>query len=272
MLCVKVHRAESDAPWRSQRFTLKDFLERLLRKGCTINPIFFVFGIALKIFRIDWLHAVDLGVSADFLGSLLWMIAEKMPAPNQESRVKLLWKEINEFYVNYGIKDRLKKFTKNTIRPEASQPPKLHASASQCRALVYFGHLAAQKFLSDTEPDEYAAKTAAYHLNVCYSTLKTPNKDALFKSSQAFVLQYAALFATSNGIAWRIKPKAHMFLELCAEGSRPELTWTYRDEDYGGTIAKTCKMRGRWKKVKCFSTHALDLFHIDNEFPRVVRE
>ena len=269
---MKVHRAESDAPWRNQRFSLTDFLRRQLRKGCLINPIFAVFGICLAIFRIDWLHAVDLGVSADFLGNLLWMIAEKMPAPNQDERVKLLWAEIQQYYSQYDTRDKLKKFTKNTIRPEASRPPKLHSSAAQCRALVYFGHLAAQKHLSDAVPTEYAAKTAAYHLNVCYSTLQQPNSEVLFSSSQAFVLQYAALMAVSDGIAWRIKPKAHMFLELCAEGSQPQLFWTYRDEDYGGSVAKACKMRGMWKKVSCFASHALDLFHIDNEFPRVLFE
>ena len=241
-----------------------------MRKGCMINPIFAVSGITLEIFRIDWLHAVDLGVGADFLGNLLWMIAEKMPAPNQDSRVKLLQTEVNKYYAAHGIKDQIKKFTKNTIRPDAKDPPKLHCSAAQCRALVYFGHTAAQRFLSDAVPAEAAAKLAAYHLNVCYSTLKKPNNEALFSSSQAFVLQYAALMAISDGIAWRIKPKAHLFLELCAEGSQPELCWTYRDEDYGGSIAKVCKMRGAWKKVSCFATHALDLFHIDNDFPKIL--
>jgi hypothetical protein len=263
--------AESSAPWRKTKFTLEDFLERQVRKGCLINTIFAIFGMNLKIFRIDWLHAVDLGVGADFLGNLLWLIAEKMPAPTQDARVKLLNDEVQQYYRNYGIQDKVKKFTKNTIRPEASVPPKLHSSAAQCRALIYFGHLASQRFLSDDIPVEYAAKTAAYHLNVCYSTLKNANSDALFLSSQAFMLQYAALQSVSNGIAWRIKPKAHMFLELCSEGSQPELTWTYRDEDYGGTIARSCKMRGMWKKVSCFAAHALDLFHIDNLFPRIVR-
>ena len=270
---VQVHLAGSDAAWRKQRFSLTDFLARQLHKDCFINPIFAIAGITLEVFRIDWLHAVDLGVGADFLGNLLWMIAEKMPAPNQEARVDLLWKEITQFYARYRIKNRIKKFSKNTLRPYAKQPPKLHASASNCRALIYFGHLAAQRFLSDAVPTESAAKTAAYHLNLCYSTLKSAsqfNRDTLFHSSQAFVLQYAALMEVSDGIAWRIKPKAHMFLELCAEGSQPNLFWTYRDEDYGGTVAKTCRMRGMWKKVSCFACHALDLFHIDNKFPRIV--
>ena len=94
-----------------------------MRKGCTINPIFAVSGITLEIFRIDWLHAVDLGVGADFLGNLLWMIAEKMPAPNQDSRVKLLQTEVNNYYAAHGIKDQIKKITKNTIRPDAKDPP-----------------------------------------------------------------------------------------------------------------------------------------------------
>ena len=269
-----MHKAESDTGWRRHRFSLTDFLERQIRKGGLINPIFAVQGIRLEIFRIDWLHAVDQGVGADFLGNLLWMIAHKMPASNQEDRCNLLWKEINKYYEDYNVKDRLKKFTATTIRAKASLPPKLTGcSAATCRSLIYFGHLAAQRFLSDEVPSELAAKTAAYHLNVCYSTLKVTsrlNHEALYRSSQAFMLQYAALMHVSDGIAWRIKPKAHMFLELCAEESEPNLFWTYRDEDYGGTVAKTCKMRGMWKKVSCFASHALDLFHIDNDFPRLV--
>ena len=74
---VQVHVAGSDADWRKERFSLTDFLARQLRKGCFINHFFGLAGIALEIFRIDWLHAVDLGVGADFLGNLLWMIAEK---------------------------------------------------------------------------------------------------------------------------------------------------------------------------------------------------
>ena len=47
--------AESSAPWRKTKFTLEDFLARQVRKGCLINPIFAIFGMSLKIFRIDWL-------------------------------------------------------------------------------------------------------------------------------------------------------------------------------------------------------------------------
>ena len=71
MQLAQVHRAESDARWRRERFSLVEFLERQMRKGIAINPIFSVAGIILEIFRIDWLHAVDLGVAADFLGNLL---------------------------------------------------------------------------------------------------------------------------------------------------------------------------------------------------------
>ena len=77
VLSLLVHLAGSDEDWRKQRFSLTDFLARQLRKDCFINPIFAIAGITLEVFRIDWLHAVDLGVGADFLGNLFWMIAEK---------------------------------------------------------------------------------------------------------------------------------------------------------------------------------------------------
>ena len=71
--------------------------------------LFLTNGITLESFRIDWLHAVDLGVGADALDNPLWMIAEKMPAPNQDSRVKLLQTEVNKYYAAHGIKDQSKK-------------------------------------------------------------------------------------------------------------------------------------------------------------------
>ena len=114
---------------------------------------------------------------------------------------------------------------------------------------------------------------AAHHLNQCYQSLSKDSvfsKEVLESSSILFAQQYVALSEKSNGVDWRVKPKMHMFLELCAEGSRPNLFWTYRDEDYGGSIAQLCRMRGRWKKCSLYTSRCLALWRIQNPIPRLL--
>ena len=62
-----------------------------------------------------------------------------------------------------------------------------------------------------------------------------------------FALQYVSVrnaHADVDPTAWRVKPKLHMFLELCSEGSHPAKFWNYRDEDWGGSVARMARGRG----------------------------
>ena len=49
-------------------------------------------------------------------------------------------------------------------------------------------------------------------------------------------------------LSWRIKPKMHVFQELveyqCQSGASPSDFWTYKDEDWGGCVAKMGARRG----------------------------
>ena len=82
MNAFKVHECSDDAEWRSHRYSTNDFLAFLLSHGKRVSPIFSVFGVFTHLFRVDWLHAVDLGVGADFLGNLLALLEKAMPGPN----------------------------------------------------------------------------------------------------------------------------------------------------------------------------------------------
>ena len=52
-------------------------------KGARVSPIFGIHGVTNKIFRVDWLHAVDHGIGADFLGNLFAMIMNKFGGTKQ---------------------------------------------------------------------------------------------------------------------------------------------------------------------------------------------
>jgi len=270
---LKVHEAADDAEWRSSRYDTNDFLAFLLTHGKGVSPIFSVYGVFAYLFRIDWLHAVDMGVGSDFLGNLFTLLEKKMPGRNIDVRRQQLWKECQEYYETHEVQDTVEsleyKKTKSTL------PPKLRSHAAGCRALIRFGYEMAQKYLSDGSPIEQGAKLAAMHLWQCYQSLSQTGamykREVFYNSSKAFALQYYALFlAVGGGVSWRVKPKMHLFLELCCEDAEPNLFWCYRDEDFGGSVAKQAKMRGMWKKLSAFSLHGLNMFCMKNDPPRRV--
>ena len=51
-----------------------------------------------------------------------------------------------------------------------------------------------------------------------------------------------------GGDAWKVKPKLHLFQELleftAVEAGNPRNFWTYKDEDWGGWLAKRGARRG----------------------------
>ena len=62
----------------------------------------------------------------------------------------------------------------------------------------------------------------------------------------------------------------HLFLELCSSGTEPQKFWCYRDEDFGGSVARQAKMKGCWRMIRAFSKHALDLFRMKQQVPRIL--
>ena len=79
-----------------------------------------------------------------------------------------------------------------------------------------------------------------------------------------------AEFEAEGEKSWRIKPKLHMFLEVCSDGSKPSAYWTYRDEDWGGTVAQFCRRRGGLLSVRAFSANMLQRFSIYQPMVRMM--
>lgn len=269
--------ASDDAPWRAERLDTQQFLQREWERGKRTSPIFSVFGVFTHLFKVDWLHAVDQGVASDFLGNeFKYLVENKMPGSNKVERCNALSDHMVKYYADYNVEDRIKELLPKTFESSKStRPPKLKGNAASVRALVSFGNLMAIQFLSDADPVEMAIKTAAHHLNNCYGSLSLANAwlshQALHRSSKIFALQYGALYeAIGDGVSWRPMPKMHLFLELCSSGTEPQKFWCYRDEDFGGSVAKQSKMRGMWKNLSAYSKHALDMFRMKNSAPRIV--
>jgi len=263
-----------EAPWRTNRCSHYDMLRRILASGAMISKLFSVPWISTSIFKVDWLHAVDQGVAADFAGNiLLYLIKERLPGPNQTSRCEDLWRRLQKWYVDHGIGDRLQNLTLSMLCKQKGYP-KLRCSAAQMRAMVPWLQELATTLLVDDNPKEEAMKSGIYHLHQCYQALSSSSiffDDILSRSSRLFAAQYVALEASSIGTRfWRIKPKLHLFLELAASGSQPSSFWCYRDEDFGGACAHMARRRGGLARAGPTSSTLLHRWRMRNPVPRLV--
>ena len=263
-----------DAPWRqpANRLTHWDVIQRILEKGKRPSPLWNAPWVRSCIFKIDWLHAADHGVTSAFLPNAMLLIMTKLPGGNIKDRCANLWRRIQELYGTRGVEDRMTGLTPTMLQPK-SKSPALRASAAQCRALVPVIHEMAQGILVDADPHEQACKVALGALHQCYMALSDGSifwKEILEESSRRFAAQYVALEQTKkNAKHWRVKPKLHLFLELCSMGEKPSKFWAYRDEDFGGTCARFARRRGGLLKPNATSRTMLQKFMMKSKLPRI---
>ena len=88
-----------------------------------------------------------------------------------------------------------------------------------------------------------------------------------------FAIRYVGLHDFCNHVddlSWRIKPKLHLFLHICSDNSLPRLTWTYRDEDFGGSVARMARRRGGCLRCGSTSSAVLTKFKISNKCIRII--
>ena len=135
---------------------------------------------------------------------------------------------------------------------QGNKAPKLRGGAAVVRALVPFAVVLAESTLSNTDERERTMITAAKHLNDCYKHLSADEFHGLGLKENAirFAGTYIALSQTSTDQKlWRVKPKMHLFLELCDGSVEPSKIWTYRDEDLGGECG--CNVAQARRPVEC---------------------
>ena len=249
-----LREVSSAAHWRQERLNHWDLIGRMLENQVPLSPLMGAPYVNSSIFAIDWLHAVDLGVAADFLGGLFaTLIHGSLPGASLKARCAHLWSLIQEFYKTQQVEDRLQGLLPSMLqKPNGSA--KLRCSAAQCRALVPFAQAAATTWLGQGTV-ESTIKAAASHLAECYQALKMdfgPHANHLEAHSRQFAGLVVAL-EQEHPMRFRVKPKMHLFLELCISGSKPSLSWTYRDEDFGGTAAQLSRRRGGLLSAKATS-------------------
>ena len=242
----------------AHRRSLQDVIAVILRNGGRVSPVLSLPGISIRVFKIDWLHAVDQGVGADFVGALLWHVLKKLPKPTRAQKSSELWRLIQLHYEANDTPDRLHDFSERTVKGNKAYP-KFRGQAAILRHLIPFCKEAAEKHCVSGSAVDDAALNAMRHLHTCYHTLGSScifRKDLFRDSASRFVTLFAAL-QTLEPRNWRVKPKAHLLLEMAFEGGRPTLCWTYRDEDFGGSVGHYAKRRGSAITAAGFSAAVL---------------
>ena len=252
----------SQAQWRepANRYSHWGFLKMCMDSRRKITKLFESPGLTTDCFVIDWLHCADLGVCADFIGNLFYMVLPYVQGSNKDDRVKNLFIRIKQYYTDNKIESRLNALKFTMIRKNNKSSPKLRAYAAEARALVPFCIEIANELLTDGSVLQETAKKAAFYLNECYKCLSKNQFDIrdLNRHCICFCQMYSALESFFDGeILWRVKPKMHLFQECCKDGSNPSTNWTYRDEDFGGYVASMAKLKGGTKSVKNTATNLL---------------
>lgn len=216
---------------------------------------------------IDWLHALDIGVSQTILGNVLWECLDILwPNQNKKQQVNELWKKLRAWYKLHQPPAQFDGLTVEMLK-QSGKGPKLRSKAAECRYLLPFGVLIADECNDNSlhRQTVSAVMRSLYDLAVIMSVDPYDSPKAV-EASRNIALLHVALEneAVANGddAAWRVKPKLHMMQELI-EYLGPELGsarffWTYQDESWGGWLSNTAERRGGPKHA---STVALGLLN-----------
>lgn len=258
----------STADWRTQRLDHWALMARFLERGIDISPIFDCPFLKSTCFLMDWLHVADLGITPNFLGSLLLLLLTKFPGQNSMQRCFSMYGDLSQWYKDHGTESKLDQLTPSMLK-SSKKPPHLRGKGAEIRALVPWANELAQRLLRDDDTEEQSAKVAMFHLNACYSMLSAEKYDeaVLQEHSRKFALLYVGLDSLKAD-RWHVVPKLHWFQEMCEMTSvRPSNSWNYRDESFGGYLAGLSRLRGGHNTASAAGKSMLRKFQARHRIP-----
>ena len=253
-----------------------DFFLRQRQQGKLLSKLFAVPGFGTSCCKVDFLHCCDLGITSDWMGSLLSYIqSEKIRGASKLVRCTKLFADIDAWYRSNNAQDRLPKLLPTMLREEVKgkiKSPKLRAKAGEARTLVPCVLHLAETYLDETNVAELRMLRGCMELQTIYSNLSMGswNTEHFQDAAQRFLLLNGSLETHFEADKlFRVKPKAHLLLELARQQSTPSATWTYRDESFGHTVATLANRRGGKYSVKAISNAVLRRFMASNELPKL---
>ena len=84
-----------------------DCVARVMQRRGYLNPLLEAPWVKTSIFKMDWLHAADQGIVADFIGNVLYHFSSQFPGGTKDERYTALFQEIMAYYEAEDVQDRL---------------------------------------------------------------------------------------------------------------------------------------------------------------------
>ena len=189
-----------------------------------------------------------------------------MTGTNKKLRIKDMWQRIQLGYAKHPTESKLDHLTEKMLSKDKPSA-KLKAHAAETRALIPIINDLVHSVLDGADPMSIDATVihASHELGQCYACLSADYPHATREQDLAtHCRKFCSLWVAleDNSDRFRVKPNMHLFQELCEfeiPGS-PARTWTYRDEDFGGSMAQLGKRRGGCKKAGTIGTQILNKF------------
>ena len=260
-----------NAKWRQARLTTRTFFQKLKAMAMEPSPLFHCPGLVLDHIVLDWLHIVDLGIAQDIAGNVFTMCISPvgLPGSNQAIRLKALWVKILAWYKENKVPVRLDNLTIEMFHSKNGKPSKLKAKGGETRQLIPFLANLSKELASNSEQWNMVARLCQELFECAKLAAAHPfEPERLASASRRLCSLWAALAATQeaqgNYVSWRIKPKFHLFQELCEYKCQtfgsPELFWCYVDESWCGFWSKAAKRRGGSNPVSAVPERLLNRF------------
>ena len=221
----------------------------------------------------DELHALHLGVSAYFLGSVLFILCFQILAGSPSDNLNALWKMIVDMYRRLRTTCQFTNLTLNmfcnTSAPDRDYP-KLKGKGAEIKDLVEPLHLIWSRHMRPGNHDDELVQSCLLHLCRAQNTLHDYTSEPFlplpiareFKTNITKLLQNYSLLANSADrqglVLFAMVPKHHYVYHLGDRASylNPRRGNTMVDEDHVGKI----------KEVVASCAHGTESHHVPTKF------
>ena len=215
-----------------------------------IHPIFQIRGVHDLSVQLDVLHLLDLGTSQAFAGSIVKELLYYDMTDSVETNLGRFWERVWNEYNSTGATCRISNLTLgmvvNTGSPHADYPH-LRLKAAETRHFIPVLSKICQGFLGSKQQRVRAeaaqALTQFYEqLEYCDYVPTTAQHLMLEKLWWNFLRKYQWLSEIASKKSLKLydaTPKFHYSSHLTAQSFylNPRKTWTYKNEDFVGTVA-----------------------------------
>jgi hypothetical protein len=214
-------------------------------------------GVHHHSFLCDWLHTVDLGVSAHFIANVIYDITyNKLSHMSRLSAVAEVREIVLQPVVHGSTLSQfdLGNFT-NPKKHLATYPILCHMKAAHVRGLVPHAVSLALKYHNTTSNHDRHVVRAARALDRVYAIMHSSPMfipadvyGQFLDAATQFLLSYSWLASEAhreNKKRWSIVPKHHYFAHLVEQARfcNPRFVWCYGSEDFVGRascLAQSC--------------------------------